>query len=307
MKEPLYKALAAELRREIRSGRLRPGDKLPSKRALAEEKKLSLMTVTGALELLEAEGCIRTEERRGYFVADTVKPMLLPDPPPEPERGAESGFLYDFKSSHTAVEGFPFYTWAKLMRETLSEKDDRLLAAIDPKGVYELRAEIAKQLGLMRGIVCEPRQVVVGAGGPLTARRPDRAGGVQVIHRFGDHGLPADDAVGVGGLHLWGKEFLCQGPHQQQGDHRHHDEQGDLQPHRRAHAAGDQRGQAACGEPDRRKAHSGGLDHGKENQGDQPKDAHETITSFPSARLSVDILILPYHRLKFQRNTLWKD
>lgn len=164
MKEPLYKALAAELRREIRSGRLRPGDKLPSKRALAEEKKLSLMTVTGALELLEAEGCIRTEERRGYFVADTVKPMLLPDPPPEPERGAESGCLYDFKSSHTAVEGFPFYTWAKLMRETLSEKDDRLLAAIDPKGVYELRAEIAKQLGLMRGIVCEPRQVVVGAG-----------------------------------------------------------------------------------------------------------------------------------------------
>ena len=160
MKEPLYRALAAELRREIRSGILRSGDKLPSKRALAEEKKLSIMTVTGALELLEAEGCIRAEERRGYFVADGIRVDDMPEPEPE----ISQTFRFDFKSSNAAVEGFPFYTWARLMRETLSEKDDRLLSAIDPKGVYELRCEISRQLRLMRGIVCEPRQVIIGAG-----------------------------------------------------------------------------------------------------------------------------------------------
>ena len=161
MKEPLYRALAAELRREIRSGNLRSGDKLPSKRALAEEKKLSIMTVTGALQLLEAEGCIRAEERRGYFVADGIKIDDSPEPEPESQN---TSCRFDFRSSNTAVEGFPFYTWAKLMRETLSEKDVRLLSAIDPKGVRELRAEIARQLRLLRGIACEPRQVIIGAG-----------------------------------------------------------------------------------------------------------------------------------------------
>ncbi len=161
MKEPLYRALAAELRREIRSGNLRSGDKLPSKRALAEEKKLSIMTVTGALQLLEAEGCIRAEERRGYFVADGIKIDDSPEPEPESQN---TSCRFDFRSSNTAVEGFPFYTWAKLMRETLSEKDVRLLSAIDPKGVRELRTEIARQLRLLRGIACEPRQVIIGAG-----------------------------------------------------------------------------------------------------------------------------------------------
>ncbi len=164
MKQPLYKSLAAELRREIYSGVLKPGERLPSKRMLAEEKKLSMMTISGALELLEAEGCIYTEQRRGCFVSpDIIVPTRSFSELRDRDK-AESRPLYDFASSNTAVEGFPFYTWARLMRETLSEKDTRLLSAIDPKGVFELRAELARQLELMRGIHCEPEQIIIGAG-----------------------------------------------------------------------------------------------------------------------------------------------
>lgn len=163
MKEPLYKALASQIRKEIRSGTYRSGDKLPSKRVLAAEKKLSLMTVTGALELLEAEGYIYTEERRGYFVADGINAVNIPNMPPEVNFEPDKDKL-NFRTANTAVEGFPFYTWAKLMRETLSEKSEKLLCAIDPKGVYELRVEIARQLRLLRGIDCEPRQIIIGAG-----------------------------------------------------------------------------------------------------------------------------------------------
>ncbi len=172
MKTPLYKKLADEIRSGIYSGTLRPGEKLPSKRALAEEKKLSLMTVVGALELLEAEGLICSMERRGYFVAKgavALSPEKLRPRGEAPKKssGKDSGGkteIFDFRSSGTAVEGFPFYTWAKLMRETLSEKDTKLLAAIDPKGVYELRLEISRKLALLRGINCEPSQIIIGAG-----------------------------------------------------------------------------------------------------------------------------------------------
>lgn len=161
MKEPMYKLLAAEIRREIRLGNLRSGDRLPSKRALSEEKNISLMTVNGALELLEAEGYIYSRERIGFFVADGIKTDTRADESYEP---VIENFRYDFRTARTAVEGFPFYTWTKLMRETISEKSEQLLSSIDPKGVYELRFEIARQLRLLRGIDCDARQIIIGAG-----------------------------------------------------------------------------------------------------------------------------------------------
>lgn len=167
MKQPLYKKLAAELRGEIYSGILKPGARLPSKRTLADEKKLSMMTVTGALELLEAEGLIYTEQRRGCFVSPDISPQPEKSSAevtaPEQSEGTRE-YLYDLTSAKGAVEGFPFYTWARLMRETLSEKDTRLLRAIDPKGVFELRDQIARQLSLLRGIHCRPEQIVIGSG-----------------------------------------------------------------------------------------------------------------------------------------------
>ena len=161
--EALYKALSAELKSSILTGSLRWGERLPSKRAMASEKKLSLITVQNAYELLAAEGFIRGEERRGYYVTYSGR-LLVPDKPVMPPASDRSGILYDFKSASTAAEGFPFYTWTRLMREILAEKDTRLLAAIDPKGVPELRREIAKQLAIMRGIYCSPEQIIIGAG-----------------------------------------------------------------------------------------------------------------------------------------------
>ena len=41
---------------------------------------------------------------------------------------------------------FPFSTWAKLSRETLSEQSPELLSACDSRGIYELRLEISDYL-----------------------------------------------------------------------------------------------------------------------------------------------------------------
>lgn len=53
---PLYEQLYTAIRRDIESGELRPDQKLPSKRALASNLGVSVITVEGALSQLLVEG-----------------------------------------------------------------------------------------------------------------------------------------------------------------------------------------------------------------------------------------------------------
>ena len=64
---PLYEQLYLQLRRDIESGSLIAGEKLPSKRALSAHLKVSVVTVEGAYGQLLAEGYIRSEPKRGFF------------------------------------------------------------------------------------------------------------------------------------------------------------------------------------------------------------------------------------------------
>ena len=65
---PLYEALYRCIRGDILSGALVPGEKLPSKRALAQNLEVSCITVEAAYSQLLAEGYIRSREKVGYFV-----------------------------------------------------------------------------------------------------------------------------------------------------------------------------------------------------------------------------------------------
>ena len=60
---PLYEALYRHLRRDIQTGVLPAGEKLPSKRALAENLKVSRITVETAYNQLLSEGYIRSTEK----------------------------------------------------------------------------------------------------------------------------------------------------------------------------------------------------------------------------------------------------
>jgi len=65
---PYYHQLKEGLREEIRSGRLRSGEKLPPERQLAEQHGISLITVRQALSRLADEGLLLRERGRGTFV-----------------------------------------------------------------------------------------------------------------------------------------------------------------------------------------------------------------------------------------------
>lgn len=67
--EPLYQQLYRFIRTDILAGRLAAGDKLPSKRALARQLNVSVITVEGAYDQLVSEGFLEARPRVGYFAA----------------------------------------------------------------------------------------------------------------------------------------------------------------------------------------------------------------------------------------------
>lgn len=161
-----YDYLYRCVKEDILSGRLKPGEKLPSKRSLARHLQVSVVTVESAYAQLAAEGYIYSEEKRGYFVGE-VEPSRRGEPPAQPVReswGEERPWLLDLKRNGSGTEGFPFSQWARLMRRVLTEEGEKLLRAVPHSGVPELRRAISRYLYRFRGIEATPEQIVVGAG-----------------------------------------------------------------------------------------------------------------------------------------------
>ena len=155
--QPLYEQLYHAVRADIMSGALPGGTRLPSKRQLAANLRISQITVETAYGQLAAEGYIASAPRRGYFVQEQLAvPVCEPQenamPVLSPSAGAEEACPYDFRTDIVDNGCFPFSTWARLSRNVLSEYSDALLRATDPCGAIELREEIVRYLHDFRGI-----------------------------------------------------------------------------------------------------------------------------------------------------------
>ena len=166
-KTPLYEQLYRAIRADIMSGALAGGARLPSKRKLAANLRVSQVTVETAYGQLLAEGYLASEPRRGYFVQRQLAVPAAPSPAPvaAPAQAAPAdGCRYDFRTNIVDTGCFPFSVWARLSRSVLSEYSDRLLQAADPCGAIELRVQIARYLHDFRGINVSPDNILVGAG-----------------------------------------------------------------------------------------------------------------------------------------------
>lgn len=74
---PIYQQIRDQIIAAIASGELRPGERLPTIRALAEECGINMMTASKAYQLLKSEGYITTRRRDGAVVR---LPAGEPDP-----------------------------------------------------------------------------------------------------------------------------------------------------------------------------------------------------------------------------------
>ncbi|MCA9075396.1 MAG: GntR family transcriptional regulator [Planctomycetaceae bacterium] len=69
---PIYRQLMEQVRALVASGRLEPGDYLPSVRQMAGELDINMMTVSKAYARLEAEGVVERERGLGMRVTNNV-------------------------------------------------------------------------------------------------------------------------------------------------------------------------------------------------------------------------------------------
>lgn len=152
---PLYEALYRCIRGDILSGRLAPGEKLPSKRALAANLEVSKITVEGAYDQLLAEGYIHSREKVGYFVEAVERTAPRPAPGAATPASTPPAGL---------PEGFPFSVWSRLQREVVLDVGEKLLLPLPNQGLWELRRAIAVHLAGFRGMAVEPEAILIGAG-----------------------------------------------------------------------------------------------------------------------------------------------
>ena len=78
VKMPLYEQLYRAIRQDIISGVLQGGERLPSKRRLAEHLEVIQITVETAYSQLLAEGYLVSKPRSGYFVQQFERPEAVP-------------------------------------------------------------------------------------------------------------------------------------------------------------------------------------------------------------------------------------
>ena len=159
-------AVERAVRTAIRSGRLRPGDRLPSTRALAHDLGLARGTVADAYAQLAVEGYLNTSPGAPTRVAaGPVAGDGAPSPEPVGDAGpSSSGARFDLRVGLPDLGAFPRAAWLRALRRALAGAPDRALVNGDPRGRPELRAALAGYLGRTRGVLAEPERIVVCSG-----------------------------------------------------------------------------------------------------------------------------------------------
>ena len=150
-----YLQLYHQLRGDIVSGVYPNGKKLPSKRLLAEQTGVSVITVEHAYAILCDEGYLEPRERSGYFVSYSAADCF---PVAEPDS------VRQLPSARDLADDFPFSVLAKTMRRVLSEYGESILVKSPNNGCTDLRKAIAAYLARCRGINVAPSQIVIGSG-----------------------------------------------------------------------------------------------------------------------------------------------
>ena len=89
--ETLYEYLYRKIRQDILAGELRPGERMPSRRAFARNLGISVITVETAYSQLAAEGYLEPRPRSGYYVEQIGRSLILP----EAHTGSPAGISRD--------------------------------------------------------------------------------------------------------------------------------------------------------------------------------------------------------------------
>ncbi len=188
---PAYLQLYRHVRDDI-IGEIYPwGTKLPSKRIVADELGVSIVTVEHAYALLCDEGYAEARERSGYFVCFRTDDSFRLPAPAHASSPAQTGITAHVSAfapadtttyaSSSALSGirafsagmpqtgissqeFPFSVLVKTMRGVINDFGEAILERSPNSGCEELRLAISQYLARSRGIAAGPERIIIGSG-----------------------------------------------------------------------------------------------------------------------------------------------
>ena len=184
---PLYRQLYLQIRKQILTGRLQGGIRLPSTRTLSQELQLSRITLLNAFDQLIAEGFLVSRTGAGTYVSDEWQrsagaELQAPAPPKLSELSQSMlslrsdhfrGVSYadwdpatptSFLPSHSTYDAFPQAIWRRLMNRHLLKPTKAILGYGELQGLQAFRTAIAEYVFDARGIDCSAGQVVIVSG-----------------------------------------------------------------------------------------------------------------------------------------------
>jgi len=74
---PIYIQVVERIKEMLAAGKLKPGDQLPTVRALALELRVNFNTVARAYHILDEAGVISTQQGRGTYILEMPPPEMI--------------------------------------------------------------------------------------------------------------------------------------------------------------------------------------------------------------------------------------
>ncbi|MEZ5411200.1 MAG: PLP-dependent aminotransferase family protein [Acidimicrobiales bacterium] len=152
------RGLESALRDAIRSGRLHPGEVLPSSRSLAADLGLARSTVVAAYDQLASEGYLLTRQGASTRVAAGHWN------PEQPAAHEPRHYRIDLIPGEPDASQFPRAAWLRSTREVLATSPADLFAYGDPSGLPALRTELARYLRRTRNLAASADAITVVPG-----------------------------------------------------------------------------------------------------------------------------------------------
>jgi GntR family transcriptional regulator len=116
---PIYTQIANQIQSQLVNGILKPGDQLPTVRALASELRVNFNTVARAYRILDEVRIISTQQGRGTFITEI--------PPPEVSEKLRTESLLELTDrflSEASRLGFSEREVSQMVRDRLKSKKE---------------------------------------------------------------------------------------------------------------------------------------------------------------------------------------
>ena len=166
---PLRDQLRGAIQEKIKTGVLRPGQRLPSSRQLANDLGLARSVVVETYQQLEAEGYLSSVPRSGTRVAELALNGMVNDLIPlageaEPELPGCFPVRWDLRVGLADTRNFPRRDWMASLRQAVQHATPAQLEYPPVSGIEDLRVALASYLGRVRAVRTLPEHLMITAG-----------------------------------------------------------------------------------------------------------------------------------------------